>query len=264
MKNYLVILLLLLEMTSHLRGQELNYAWHFTAGGVGLDQVLCSTIDRDGNSILAGNFEDSLWVGDQIFTTEAFATDGFILKLDPAGELLWIKELNVDEFDDVYPFALVTDSDNNILISGSFRGRMDADPSEKEFILVSELDDIYLSKLDAEGHLIWAQNLRANNSEERILDMHLTDDGELYLGGYIDISSNHRNDIPFLTKIIVADTAIEWNYVIATQGRIDGINEVAAFGDHIYLVGGFEGEGHFSVAPDDDVVLMQVKARIYS
>jgi len=251
----LPILSLAISLSCGVSAQELNYEWHFTAGGVGQDEVLGSTVDQEGNSILVGNFEDSMVVDGTTYRADEFATDGFILKLDSEGNLLWIRELNVGPFNDIFPFDVTTDTDNSILLAGSFRGTVDADPSDQEFFLISELDDIYLSKLDAEGHLIWAQNIRASNSEERILDMEMDNEGMLYLGGYIDITPDHNNDVPFLMKFNPIDTSIEWNYAAATKGRVDGVNEVAVDGDHIYITGSFEGEGIFGTDPSNETKL---------
>ena len=242
-------------LTLGLQAQPLVYDWHFVGSGQGSNQLLSSVIDASGHSILVGNFEETLTVADVSLQADEFARNGFILKLDPSGALMWIRELEVDAFDDVYPFDVVLDTEGNILVAGSFRGSLDADPSEDEFMLTSEFDDIYLSKFDPEGNLIWAQTVRANNSEERILDLALGDDGALYMGGYIDFSPNRNNDIPFLGKVIPADTSLEWNYIIASEGRIDGINEIALHGNHLYCTGSFVGMGNFSSSPDHEVVL---------
>ena len=235
--------------------QQLNYDWHFTAGGVGLDQVLGSTIDQNGNSILVGNFEDSLVVSGVTYRANEFATDGFVIKLDQEGQLMWMKELNVGTFDDVFLFDVTTDLGNNIFITGSFRGTVDADPSDEEFLLISDLDDIYLSKLSSDGDLVWAKNIRANNSEERILDIQMSEDGMLYLGGYIDVTPDHNNDVPFLVKFNPSDTSIVWNYAAATKGRVDGISELVVDGDVIYMVGAFEGESIFGTDPTNEMKL---------
>ncbi len=246
MKN---IILLFFTVSINLSAQELIYDWHFTAQGSDADQLLNSVIDHKGNSILTGNFEGTLQVGNTMYTAEEFAKNGLIIKLDPNGVVLWSKEFRADAFDDIFPFDAAIDPNNNIFLAGSVYGRVDVDPSQEEFILDSGgEDDIYFSKFDEAGNFVYANNIRVGPGfEERVLDMEMDEDGLIYCGGYIDISENGNKDDIFLFQVIPGDTAIElgWNYYVPSEGRLDGINQITLDGDHIFITGLFSGVADF-------------------
>lgn len=232
-----------------LNAQELIYDWHFTAQGADEDQLLNSIKDQKGNSILIGNFEDDLKVGDTDYMAEDFAKNGLMIKLDPNGAVLWSKEFRADAFDDIFPFDAAIDESNNIFLAGSIYGRVDVDPSEEEFILDSgDKDDIYFSKFDEAGNMMYATRIRVGPGfEERVLDMEIDEEGVIYCGGYIDISENGNKDDIFLFQVFPGDTAIElgWNYYIPSEGRLDGINEITVCEDYIYATGTFTGSVDF-------------------
>ena len=248
----------LLVICQYAFSQELGYEWHFAAQGVEDDLLLNSTIDNLGNSILVGNFETEITVGDTTYTGEEFAKNGLIIKLDAQGEVIWSRVLRTDPFDDVFLFDVAVDAANNILVAGSHWGFIDADPTEEEFILDSgSNDDIYFSKFDQDGNLVFATNITVgNDNEERVLDMEIAEDGTIYCGGYVDVSANRTSDDLILFQILPQDSTIEigWNYYVSTSGKNDGIENLTICGDFIYITGGFTGSVDF--APGDDELIL--------
>jgi hypothetical protein len=83
--------------------------------------------------------------------------------------------------------AAVPDAAGNVYVTGCFEGTTDFDPSPAEVIITSEGgdgDDIFISKLDASGNLLW---VRAFGSQEdgleRGLSLVLDDESNIYVGG---------------------------------------------------------------------------------
>ena len=56
--------------------------------------------------------------------------------------------------------AIATDAGGNVYITGYFQGTVDFDPSTSVFNLTSKGgDDIFISKLDSAGNLVWAKSM---------------------------------------------------------------------------------------------------------
>ncbi len=253
---YLLFCFLLL--TGETISQELNYEWHFAAQGVEADLVLSSTIDASGNSILVGNFEEELTVGDTTYTGEEFAINGIIIKLDPDGEVMWSRVIWAEAFDDIYPYAVEMDPDGNIVVAGSHWGRVDADPTDDERILDSgSSDDIFFARYSSDGDLLFATSITAGTDiEERVLDMVIDEEGIAYCAGYVDGSPNRNSDDPVLFQLIPDGDGIQvgWNYYVSTPGELDGIESIVLSGDHIYITGGFIGEADFQPGDEETIL----------
>lgn len=230
------------------KGQSLSYDWHYHVKGEDNVTILSSAVDQEGNSILAGSFAESLILEDTTFTTEFFATDGFLIKLDPQGEMLWIRAFKAGEFSDVDPYDIMILDNNDILITGSVFGEADMDPSEEELILDADSDDMLVARYSADGELKYANNLFfGDGTEERVLSMDMDADGALYLGGYADLSGMGNDDDPVIVQTFPGENEIEigWSYYLDSEGRLDGINEVTVCDDHLLITGSFMGDVDF-------------------
>ncbi len=229
-------------------GQSLSYDWHYHVKGEDDVTILSSAVDREGNSILAGSFAESLILEDTTLTTEFFATSGFLIKLDPEGKMLWMKEFRADEFSDVDPYDIMVLDNNDILITGSVFGEADMDPSEEEIILEADSDDMLVARYSADGEVKYANNLFfGDGTEERVLSMDMDANGAIYLGGYADLTGMGNDDDPVLVQIFPGENEIEigWSYYLDSEGRLDGINEVTVCDDHLLITGSFMGEVDF-------------------
>jgi uncharacterized repeat protein (TIGR01451 family) len=101
------------------------FVWVKQFGGIAREMVQ----DNSGNilitGILGGTFDFDPGNG-VFFLSSSGSNDIFILKLNSAGDFLWASSFGSTELDNGY--SIVTDSLNNICISGYFRGTVDMDP----------------------------------------------------------------------------------------------------------------------------------------
>lgn len=117
--------------------------------------------DALGNLIVSGYF--STWAdfdpGLGVFNLTATGSyDGFVCKLSPSGNFLWAKKFG-GKFAD-YSVSSAVDMAGNVYTIGSFKDTADLDPGIGVMNFVSHgMDDIYVSKMDTAGNLIWAKQI---------------------------------------------------------------------------------------------------------
>lgn len=143
--------------------QKLNasgaFVWARSMGGIGDDMANEITVDALGNAITVGNFTNTVdfdpGAGSCIFTG-SLGLNGFIQKLDPAGNFVWAKNLNAT--------VVSVDLDNvqNICVTGVFYGVQDFDPGPATFTLsaMSQNNVVwasYVLKLDNNGNFLFAK-----------------------------------------------------------------------------------------------------------
>lgn len=143
-----------------------NFIWAKQIQGANLDECNTIKLDAVGNIYLAGNHQGTADFdpGPATYTLSGgFAA--FILKLDPGGNFLWVKEfkkgtgsangVSVANFMDFDGFG-------NIFTTGFFTGTVDFDPGAGAFDIASvngvSGSDIFVSKLDASGNFVWAKS----------------------------------------------------------------------------------------------------------
>jgi len=95
--------------------------------------------------------------GAGIYNLDSSTGNTFILKLDKDGNFIWAR--NIGGGYNTRP-SIALDNQENIIISGDFRGTWDFDPGANTFNLTSTgKHDIFITKLDFDGNFIWAKNI---------------------------------------------------------------------------------------------------------
>lgn len=134
-----------------------NFLWAKTLGSSGWDMVGSVKTDAQGNVYLAGMYRGTTDF-DPGPATYTVATRGdwdvFLLKLDPAGNFLWVKTFGGTDQDWVRD--MVMDADSNLYMIGTYTGNVDLDPGPQVFISAG---GGYVSKFDAAGNFLWAKTM---------------------------------------------------------------------------------------------------------
>ncbi|HAW51768.1 MAG TPA: hypothetical protein DCX54_05475, partial [Flavobacteriales bacterium] len=87
--------------------------------------------------------------------------DIFIAKYDRNGNLKWAKQMISQDSSKFHYFnrmsgkAILTDKNGNIYYTGTFYGTVDFDPGSGTDIRTATSTDVFLSKLDSNGNLVW-------------------------------------------------------------------------------------------------------------
>jgi hypothetical protein len=137
-----------------------------TSSGNAIPQAIA--IDGGGNictqGYLSGTADFDPGGGVINYSSLAF-NDIFVSKLDPSGNYVWTKLLSGSANE--VPYGMVLDANNNIFSTGTFQGTVDFDPSGSIYNVTSNgSNDIFISKLDANGVFMCAGNMGGTNMDE--------------------------------------------------------------------------------------------------
>ncbi|MCE3229459.1 MAG: hypothetical protein K0S32_4010 [Bacteroidetes bacterium] len=138
-----------------------NFVWAINIGGTGNDAGNGITTDAAGNVFITGYFNGTVDFNPAAGTNTLVSTGGndiFILKLDPSGNFLWVKQMGGAATDDGK--AIAVDASGNIYTTGLFSANGDFNPGAAANSLTSSGGfDIFVSKLDASGNYVWAKQM---------------------------------------------------------------------------------------------------------
>ncbi|MES2515343.1 MAG: T9SS type A sorting domain-containing protein [Bacteroidota bacterium] len=147
------------------------------------DYTVGVATDASGNVYTLGVFYGTIDLdpGPATFTIATKgANDIFITKLDPAGNLLWAKRLGGGGNDDATDITV--DAAGNVYTTGYFIYTADFDPGTGVSNLTAVNNDVFISKLDANGNFVWARNLGGGGSETG-MGIHVDASGNVYTTG---------------------------------------------------------------------------------
>lgn len=167
-----------------------------TAGGANI------VADPSNNIIAVGNFSISMDgdPGSGISTfTSVGGSDGYIQKLDPMGNLLWVKHLGGSGFSNYY--AVDVDPAGNLYTTGIFSQVADFDlgPGFENHTETgnSNKGDVFLQKLDANGNFSWAETMGGNYYD--VGQSIVVDPGNnIYSTGGFELNADFHTGTPLL------------------------------------------------------------------
>ncbi|MBP7810554.1 MAG: T9SS type A sorting domain-containing protein [Bacteroidia bacterium] len=120
--------------------------------------------DASGNVLISGGYS-GIQDFDPSASTFTIGTtnnvSGYVLKLDPAGNFTWVKEVrNASLGTSASIFGVETDGTGNVITTGVFNGTADFDPSASTYTLNATTfayASSFVQKLDASGNFVWAK-----------------------------------------------------------------------------------------------------------
>lgn len=147
-----------------------NFKWAFGLGSVSQDGGRSVVTDSSGNVIVTGRFSANpngtpplpVDFDPGPGTANLFSTtvnyDAYLAKYTPGGAYLWAKNIGGNNWDE--GFALNVNPFQDILITGSFEGIADFDPSSPVFNLISlGGKDVFVAEYASTGNFHWALNV---------------------------------------------------------------------------------------------------------
>ena len=196
----------------------------YTDGGETISNSI--TADVHGNSYLSGyfsgivDFNPTSGNSDFVFTADV-SYNGYIMKIDPSGNVLWVRQMGGES--PFFSFDLALDSNRNLFSTGYFDGTVDFDPSPTvEYFLTKESAnamDAFLLKLSNDGNFESAFQFGGAD----FIDTHrIGVDGadNIYLSAHFQLEID-INPEPGNSELIVAEDLRD-NYLIKVSSGILG------------------------------------------
>lgn len=190
--------------------------------------------------------------------TPAGKNDSFILKLDPNGNFVWVKQISSTEKN--VTTSIATDLSNNVYTTGYFEGTAKFSTGAGATSLTSAgSNDIFIQKLDTHGNLQWAKQMGGAASD---VGHGITTDaaGNVYTTGMFanTVDFNPGGDTAILTSAIGTNIFIQkhdthgnfaWVSQIVTSALSRGL-AIAVHDENIYTTGFFAGTAEFDAGDD--------------
>lgn len=173
--------------------QDLSWARHLV--GTGYDAAKCAVVDAQGNTLVAGTFTETTDFdpGIPVQNMVSSGWDMFLLKLDTAGNFLWVKHFVPGNADIVSePSDITLDSLGNIYITGSFgsfgqTGTIDFDPGTGVQNLAPSSEpyatDIFVLKLNNTGAFSWVKQFKGIKDHQSAA-ISIDHEGNVFTTGY--------------------------------------------------------------------------------
>ncbi len=242
--------------------------WAKRIGSGARDEANGITFDGSGNLYITGTFSDTVdfdpGEGTYNLTTGTEVpqiTNIFVLKLDADGNFIWARPMMGDRFSGGY--AITTDTNDNVLVTGLFSGTVDFDPGESTVNLTSfGEDDIFILKLDGSGNFIWVKQMGGvsyglGNSIATDTNDNVYTTGYFY--GTIDfdpgtetanLTSMGSSDI-FILKL-AANGNLAWVKQMGGEGQNQGYSLTLDLDNNLYITGAFNKTCNFD--PDTGTI----------
>ncbi|MCD6329297.1 MAG: SBBP repeat-containing protein [Candidatus Cloacimonetes bacterium] len=227
-----------------------NWAWAKSAGsgpGTSADIGNGITGDASGNIYVTGQFKGNVDFGSfPLFSNGEY--DVFVAKLDPDGNWLWARSAGGPMGDAGRGIAV--DDDSNVYVTGEF---WDTVTFGTHSITSSGLNDVFVAKLNQNGHWQWAEGAGGSTSETGGRGVAVDAAGNCYVTGMFSntatfgthsISSNGwRSDI--FTAKLNADRIWQWASG-AGSTETDYVENITLDGSgNPYVVGSFKSTALF-------------------
>ncbi len=222
--------------------QAQNYEWTSTIGGLGKEQVNAIATDNNDNVYICGSFRETVDFDPSVAEmniTSTGSADVYIEKLNPAGELLWVKTFGSTSPD--YAFDLKLDANANVYVIGRFVKTIDFDPGAGNTSITSAgATDIFLEKLDTDGNFQWVKTWGSSSTDGGEA-LAVDNDGNIYTTGYF------RKTIDFDLGTGTAD--------LTAQGSNKNIyiQKMDTNGNHIWVKGLLGANCYPSAITTDDL-----------
>ncbi|MFC2113997.1 immunoglobulin domain-containing protein [Bacteroidota bacterium] len=243
-----------------------SYKWVNSFGGQYYDECGGITVDRNGNSYVAGQFRDTIHIGTKILVAGGWA-DVLITKINPEGDFVWA-ECSYGSYGN-YPKAICIDKEANIYMTGCYGQSVQFG---NKSLSSSGSSDVFVSKYDSSGKIKWLLG-GGGDSGDWGLGIDVNDIGEAFISGSFKETSYFGNTELNSSggwDIYVAKCSINGDFEWAVSGGSTGVassdygNDLVLCGNDIFLIGKIYGPSTFgsisvqSASSASDVIIGKI------
>ena len=220
-----------------------QFAWANSIGETGNNRITATTVYEDEHYYLAGYYDDTLKVFDQVFPANTNDADAFLLSVDQNGNFRWVNKAG-GVFEEE-PTAMEHDELGNVYMGGRLVGVLVVNDS----LSIQSRDgnaDCFLIKYDSTGSAIWAQSF--GGDQLQFLNDMVYQSGGLWLTGSFqeniqigDLSWEAVNGFDgYIAKL---DTAGKTELLLPLFSANGSVlpNHLSLFVDGVLVAGDFSG-----------------------
>lgn len=222
-----------------------EHRWSLGLGGPGNDAARDIAVLPSGDLIVVGSFEQTLTVAKRT-TRAAGDTDGFVARLTPKGDAVWLKRVGGERSDTV--LAVTVAADGNIAVAGLATPDATYEdaalPAPSKTAPESSGTVAFVAVLDQAGALRWIRYLESTIYAS-VADLCFSGDGSVvavgHFGGTVDIgerrlSSAGKHDA--VAASFSRDGRVRWARRAGGAGA-DLAEAVTCAPDRVRIAGGF-------------------------
>ncbi len=241
------------------------------AFGEGDDYVSVSTsaLDSGGNLLLVGAFHGTADFdpGAETDVHTAAGHDVFVTKLAADGSYLWTRTFGGPWFN--RGTGVAVDLNDDILLTGTFRGVVDFDPTEgvDEHFMLAPYEDHFITKLHPDGSYAWTRTYDVGIPASVTPITVGPDGGAVIAGGFkgtIDFDTTDGVDVHstgtqeygdiFATKVN-KDGSYGWTYTAGGQANDIGMAAAVDAAGNVFVTGQFDETVDFDPGPGVDLFI---------
>ncbi len=226
MKHFIMIIAVVLHFFSF--GRNMEITWQSCFGGTGQD-IAYDIVEVPGGYFITGY----TWSIDGDISFNNGLLDGWLIKIDTAGNILWEKTYggsSGDGFRRIFP----DNTGNYIMVGGS--GSSDGDISYNPY---PGSESFWIVKIDIEGNIIWDKIVGGSYGDKIWNASPTLDGGVVAIGETISddghVSVFYGGNDTWMVKLST-DGEVEWDYTIGT-GWFDIGQAIIQTSDGGYLAG---------------------------
>lgn len=233
-----------------------NFIWAKGFGAIGTDDCTALAVDGAGNIYVAGSFAFTVDFDPSASVsnlTQQYGINLFLAKYDASGNHVWAKGIIGNTTLSAFSEGLNIDINGDILLTGSYSGTLDFDPSASTVNLVSAGSlEIFVAKYNSAGNYLWAHRF-GSIAEDYARSVTSDGAGNVYIVGQfkgtVDFDpSASTNTLTSSTNsdIYIAKYDINGNYVwaknISSSTAAENIYSIYSDASgNLYIAGEYAG-----------------------
>jgi len=195
--------------------------------------------DTKNNIYIAGNFLDTLIIGDTVVAGPINLKTAFLAKYDTYGQFLWVRTAVSNSFAIAYSIAI--NSNDEIYVDGMFEDSLSI--GTNTLIALPSVHSVFIAKYDDLGNLTGARKISGLDCVHSSF-IHIDNNDNYYINGLVFDNANFSDTVIYnvngLNFIAKYDNNDNFAWVKQSQG--DFINSISTDNNNnIYLSGTFYG-----------------------
>ncbi len=224
-----------------------NLLWVKKYGGSFSDRAYDIKVDGLGNILVTGQFFGTVNFDGNTVQSVNNSKDIFLIKMTPAGDVLWALSEGGPMAENVY--GLAVDNQNNIILTGQFQGTALIAGQTFTSVVNPNLGtpsyDLFVSKYDTNGNPLWALN-GAAPYEDRGMALVTDSQNNIYVSGQFSDTlqfagqtiNNMGYNVGFLAKLSPTGSLLWFNrmtggLVLPYDLAINAQGEIHVCGDFL-------------------------------